>query len=85
MKLTATMTTKETQQHHQGPTVRAHFLAGGAQWLSVAPIGAQWRKVRLLMGVGREFVADVNKHKASNFIIRYVSIWIEEANTLVHY
>jgi hypothetical protein len=41
--------------------------------------------VRLLVGQECEFVADVNKYKGGDFIIRRVSIWIEEANTLVHY
>ncbi len=52
-------------------------------WRPVAPSGAQWRKSAAVGGggVGCEYVADINKY---NFIIRGVSIWIEEANTLVH-
>ncbi len=52
-------------------------MAGGAQWRKSAAVGGG--------GVGCEFVAGVNEYKGGNFIIRGGSIWIEEANTLVHY
>ncbi len=47
-------------------------MAGGAQWRSVAPSGGKVRKER-------KFVVDVNEFKGGNYIIRRVSVSIEEA------
>ncbi len=70
----------------QGPTVRVHFIAGGAQWRSMAPSGAQWRKSAAVGGgQERKSVVDVGEFKGENYIIRRVSVSIEEALALVQY